>query len=154
MKKIVIPAVLAATILVAGMFAFMPVQKASTVHTGLSSGVSAITRDNVSIHDVTLAANERLIVIDNAGIGGVSDVEVTARLPAGSTCTVETIASGAGVWVPMVLVPFPVAAGGEASVPGHADQANVEAVSIFGGATGCNLTAGPSDYVSVSTVGT
>lgn len=33
MKKVAIPAILAATVLVAGMFAFMPVEKASTTHT-------------------------------------------------------------------------------------------------------------------------
>ena len=39
MNKIVIPAILAATVLVAGVFAMMPVQKASTIHSSLSSGV-------------------------------------------------------------------------------------------------------------------
>jgi len=35
MKKVVIPTILAATILVAGMFAMMPVQKAATVHSSI-----------------------------------------------------------------------------------------------------------------------
>ncbi len=39
MKKIVIPAILAATVLVAGMFAVMPVQKASTIHTTIIAAV-------------------------------------------------------------------------------------------------------------------
>ena len=39
MNKIIIPSILAATILVAGMFAFMPVQKASTVHTTIQSTI-------------------------------------------------------------------------------------------------------------------
>jgi hypothetical protein len=34
--KLVIPAILGVTVLIAGMFAFMPVEKASTVHTFLS----------------------------------------------------------------------------------------------------------------------
>lgn len=37
MKKIAIPAILAAAVLVAGMFAFIPVQKASTVHTAITA---------------------------------------------------------------------------------------------------------------------
>ena len=32
MNKIAIPAILVATVMVAGMFAFMPVEQASTVH--------------------------------------------------------------------------------------------------------------------------
>ena len=44
MKKIVIPAILAATILVAGMFAFMPVQKASTVHTTINAEVKDLCK--------------------------------------------------------------------------------------------------------------
>ena len=42
MKKLVIPAILAATVLVAGAFAFMPVEKASTVHTTILAGTSQI----------------------------------------------------------------------------------------------------------------
>jgi hypothetical protein len=38
-----IPAILAATVLVAGLFAFMPIEKASTVHT-------TITAVNLKIH--------------------------------------------------------------------------------------------------------
>lgn len=37
MKKILVPAILAAIVLVAGMFAVMPVEKASTVHTSIGS---------------------------------------------------------------------------------------------------------------------
>ena len=33
MNKLIIPAILTATVLVAGMFAFMPIEKAATVHT-------------------------------------------------------------------------------------------------------------------------
>lgn len=37
MKKIIIPTILTATVLLAGMFAFMPVEKASTVHTTIQA---------------------------------------------------------------------------------------------------------------------
>ena len=47
MNKIVIPAILAATVLVAGMFALMPVQKASTVHTAITAAVSDLDGDGV-----------------------------------------------------------------------------------------------------------
>ena len=53
MKKIVIPTILAATILVAGMFAMMPVQKASTIHSsGAGNSVLELTDANVNAADV------------------------------------------------------------------------------------------------------
>ena len=42
MKKIVIPAILAATVLVAGMFSFLPVEKAQTVHTTIQANSDKI----------------------------------------------------------------------------------------------------------------
>ena len=47
MNKIVIPTILAATVLVAGMFAMMPVQKASTVHTSITAAVTDLDGDGV-----------------------------------------------------------------------------------------------------------
>ena len=47
MNKYVIPAILAATVLVAGMFALMPVQKASTVHTAITAAVTDLDGDGV-----------------------------------------------------------------------------------------------------------
>ena len=44
MNKVVIPAILTATVLIAGLFAFMPIEKAETVHT------SIIAASGVSIH--------------------------------------------------------------------------------------------------------
>ncbi len=54
MKKIVIPTILAATILVAGMFAMMPVEKASTVHSSIASSPLALT---ATIQPATAAAD-------------------------------------------------------------------------------------------------
>ena len=45
MNKLTIPSILAATVLIAGIFAFMPVEKASTVHTGLGDKLTAIQDD-------------------------------------------------------------------------------------------------------------
>lgn len=42
MKKIIIPTILTATILIAGMFAFMPVEKASAVHTTILSNTMVL----------------------------------------------------------------------------------------------------------------
>ena len=43
MNKIAIPAILVATVMVAGMFAFAPVEQASTVHTTVSSDIIVFT---------------------------------------------------------------------------------------------------------------
>jgi len=43
LNKFTIPVILVATVLVAGIFAFMPVEKASTVHTTLQSSTAATT---------------------------------------------------------------------------------------------------------------
>ena len=45
MNKLMLPAILAATVMVAGIFAFMPVQQASTVHTTLSTAADLATID-------------------------------------------------------------------------------------------------------------
>ena len=45
MNKLTIPTILVATVLVAGIFAFMPVQQASTVHTTLGSAADLATVD-------------------------------------------------------------------------------------------------------------
>ena len=42
MNKLTIPSILAATVLIAGIFAFMPVEKANTVHTSLGTDVEVV----------------------------------------------------------------------------------------------------------------
>jgi hypothetical protein len=45
MNKVVIPAILGAVVLVAGVFAFMPVQRAQTVHTSIVGNIDDVTAD-------------------------------------------------------------------------------------------------------------
>ena len=79
MNKLTIPSILAATVLIAGIFAFMPVEKASTVHTSLGdkiddvqTDVDAIKADVSTIKDDIgelelgeLTANRVLTLTDN-----------------------------------------------------------------------------------------
>ena len=54
MNKFAIPVILAATVMVAGMFAFIPVEQASTVHTtvqGSQEGVIIRSDNGVNISD-------------------------------------------------------------------------------------------------------
>ena len=48
MNKLVIPTILAATVLIAGMFAFIQVDKATTIHLLLNQGVSGVTKTIVN----------------------------------------------------------------------------------------------------------
>ena len=73
MNKLAIPSILAATVLVAGIFAFMPVEKASTVHTGLGSQLTEIKADvnamRMDVSDIKTGiwtpANRTLTVTDD-----------------------------------------------------------------------------------------
>jgi len=53
MNKLTIPAILAATIMVAGIFAFMPVEQASTVHTISSSGLITEAETSTILDDAS-----------------------------------------------------------------------------------------------------
>ena len=52
MNKFTIPAILVVTVLVAGIFAFMPVEKASTVHTTLGSSTQSTNILNAQLNNV------------------------------------------------------------------------------------------------------
>lgn len=90
-KRIVIPAILAATILVAGMFALMPVDKAGTVHTGIQANTA------------------RMVSVDSA-LSTAADQDIRITCPATSTsgCRIlelyveETTGSGAGVRIDQI----------------------------------------------------
>ena len=68
MNKLTIPSILAATVLIAGIFAFMPVEKASTVHTGLGTQLTTITNNVATLQaDVDILKMELDTVKDNTG---------------------------------------------------------------------------------------
>lgn len=66
MKAIIIPTILTATILIAGMFAFMPVQKASTVHSTIIQDVGRSTAKSVAVGAGATALNEVPIMTTGA----------------------------------------------------------------------------------------
>jgi len=67
-KNSIIPTVLASIILVAGMFAFVPIQDASTVHTIIQAGTSTVeceTTTNADVSDtteITITADDDFIL--------------------------------------------------------------------------------------------
>jgi len=86
MNKITIPVILVATVMVAGAFAFMPVEQATTVHTTIISNVEdqprsitvttdvgAVTQDNEVV--VVLDAGDAFVgtaILSSAGAGACS----------------------------------------------------------------------------------
>ncbi len=75
MNKLVIPAILAGAVLVAGMFALMPVGKASTVHTT----ILASTGKQISGTFTSTAAGSTVTIFD-AGTGKVANVGLTVAV--------------------------------------------------------------------------
>jgi len=95
MNKLAIPAILAATVLVAGIFAFMPVQQASTVHTTLASLDSSPGEggfSTISFNDaVTFGVDaDRIVLLDIHE--EVEDGFVVLRTDTTVTCTFLQIA--------------------------------------------------------------
>jgi len=93
MNKIVIPALLVITVMVAGAFAFMPVQQASTVHT-----TSGLVQVAVSIDDLVGTGGTLDIVADSATVkDGAVCVAVTQETVNGGNeaLTVEISIDGA-----------------------------------------------------------
>lgn len=101
MKKIVIPAILAATILVAGMFALMPVEKASTVHATIQGTqlqpvskyvTTAVTTATTVIDLSSSKPFEAKITIFSSG-GSALSVFTVDRIT-GATVTAGTVTNG------------------------------------------------------------
>ena len=81
MNKVVIPAILSVTILIAGIFAFMPVEKAATVHTTILADTAEEVRDQDRYLfweiDATAAITNMILIHD---IGGDISGNMTATL--------------------------------------------------------------------------
>ena len=154
MNRLVIPSILAITVLVAGIFALMPVEKASTVHTSI---IAAAARAMTLITDISIAAGDRVVLLDNAGIGGTSNVEVTWRF-SDADCRVVTVggtisAGGAGAADAELgtLLQNDGALGGD---PPHADVTGTNAIILRALAAGaCDMTHALGDFVTVTVVG-
>jgi len=149
MTKTIILGIVVAAAFVAGMFAFMTVNQASA---GAGSiGEDATERDNTTVTDIKLKNGQRLVLLDNAGIGGTSDVEVTWRFDS-TECGLNRVDTPAGI----VLSPFSPAGddGALGGNPAHNDEFAVKGIVLFAkpGET-CELKGKKGEFVTVSTVG-
>jgi len=87
MNKLTIPAILVATVMVAGIFAFMPVEQASTVHTTLASGDNTAVAGEVTDGSTTITSNDagtstRVYTYTTDEIAEVLAIEITADITA------------------------------------------------------------------------
>lgn len=153
MNKLIIPAILAATVLVAGMFAILPVQKVSTVHNTILAVLKALTVFDVpsGVPDTTI-----IILYDGLGNARAADLEFNGNIATGPTEWVLEFNDGPapGVWTAVV---FGTTAGSQlsgASPTGvdHIDR-NTQGLRLRcadGGASGVCETG---TFVSVTVVG-
>lgn len=153
MNKIILPSVFAATILIAAAFAIMPVDRASSVHTTIAAQQRPIN----TVTDVQVTGTNKFILLDNAGIGGVADVELTWRF-SDLDCQVETSTDQT---VPIDVFTVQTNDGAFGGNPPHRDVSDIEAVAIgsdnetaIDGDGICDMDHASGDFVTVSVIGT
>jgi hypothetical protein len=80
-RKLLIPAVLTATVLVAGTFATLPIQEASTVHLNLLANRVLTTTVILDGFPGNVATPNRIDLLDTTGVGTVAEGHIVAVLP-------------------------------------------------------------------------
>jgi len=90
LNKFLIPAALLATVVIAGIFAFMPVEKASTVHGTLATTTSQTTNTNTitTNTDAELDALDRSITV-SLNMSRTADSGIHTIIPAKSGKTIS-----------------------------------------------------------------
>jgi len=150
MKKIVIPTILAATILVAGMFAMMPVQKAATVHTsiitaGAGNILLELTDANVNAGDVyTVDCTTDAVVtgITATLAGTITDEDLLVAQGGEAIQATVVFAAAGGQTLVGAGIPIPAAQTltiTEGAMTDTGDETAVIKVAVSGG-TACTLT--------------
>jgi len=127
---------------------------------GQHDALSGKVRDNTTlIGALTLLSGDRLVLLDNFGIGGTSDVEVTWSLSDGD-CKVVTI-GGTGFSSPgssaIGLGSILSSDSAFSSSPSHMDVTGSNGIMLTAedtvGNADCVLSTSNGDFVTVSTVG-
>ena len=141
MTKTVILGIAVAAVLVTGLIAFMP--------EAISDPKVSEERDNVNVLHMTLEYPQIMVIVDNAGIGGTSDVEMVWRFD--STKCMLLVATAPAPGLGLVVVAPDGALGAD---PAHADAFGVDAV-VLAAKTGkiCIIDPDMGEFVTVSTVG-
>jgi len=93
-NKLIIPAILAATVLIAGIFVLMPVEKASTVHTTILAANVQLRTDSVTV-TTTGVGDDAVITISSDKDYTVIDIVIDmSAWDAGDVVQVEDFAIG------------------------------------------------------------
>ena len=144
MNKLIIPAILAATVMVAGIFAFMPVERASTVHTTIIAEVqsSTVLSDN-SITAAKLAA-DAITEINDGSLG--SDVLTAFTTDLGAADVTVTSTTD---FVTCITADNPTGTDGDITVNNNGNTVSVAVFAFhsvnagcFGGVAGTNVVFG------------
>ncbi len=154
-RKLVIPTILTATVLVASMFALMPVQKASTVHTTLLNSVKSTTLFPATTLTASTGTGPYLMLYDGAGKVRPATIEVNflTVLPTGLAVKVITAAAPA-TWTDVTssVLAFPTSTGLGATIPvAHIDQSNILALALVSTGTGTPTTPAATVTIDGST---
>jgi len=114
------------------------------------NNIEPSVRDNLFVTDVHLKDGQVMVLLDNAGIGGSSDVEVTWRLDETKCLLLYTLTDvGAG----LTLTPF-VDGGALSGNPAHQDQTGVEAIALTTQeGKNCHVNPTQGEYIGISTIG-
>jgi hypothetical protein len=146
MKKVVIPTILAATILVAGAFAMMPVQKASTIHSsGAGNILLEVTDANVNAADVyTVDCTSDAVVIGITATlaGTITDEDLQVAQGGENIQATIVFAAAGGQNLLAGGVPVPAAQTltiTEGAMTDAGDETAVIKVAVSGGSA-CTLT--------------
>ncbi len=148
MNKIAFTSILAVTIAAAGIFAFISLEKTAAAPSANPLG-NPLTTSNLLVGGITLSSGQLMVLIDNAGIGGKSSVEITWRF-ASADCQLVRV-DGTAPSLTLTPISDDGALGGN---PAHSDQASLDAL-VLTNQSGMTCTIDPSSgqYISVSTVG-
>jgi len=112
-------------------------------------------RDNVDIENIKLKNGQFRVIVDNAGIGATSDVEITWNFDV-EKCVVIAAGNVGGSFGTVALVNDGAFSDPPVSVPvGHNDVKFAEAIllGVVGDAKDCKIDSKKGQYVSVSTIG-
>jgi len=114
------------------------------------NNIDVSVRDNLFVTDVHLKDGQVMVLLDNAGIGGSSDVEVTWRLDETKCLLLYTLTDvGAG----LTLTPF-VDGGALSGNPAHQDLTGVEAIALTTqDMKNCHVNPTQGEYIGISTIG-
>jgi len=114
------------------------------------NNIEPSVRDNLFVTDVHLKDGQVMVLLDNAGIGGSSDVEVTWRLDETKCQLLYTLTD---VTAGLTLTPF-VDGGELGGNPAHEDLSGVEAIALTTQEKkNCHVNPTQGEYIGISTIG-